>query len=129
MKINKKEKILLGVTMISVGIAGYFGFRYYKDKLIKNALINNNDELKNNVDTLLKASSEGLFEEAIGTVNNKINYRLDKKKYLAEALKDNPNDLDADQALDKVETELKDLFNRKDSFIKAQKLYEIKDEI
>ena len=37
MKINKKEKILLGVTMISVGIAGYFGFRYYKDKLIKNA--------------------------------------------------------------------------------------------
>lgn len=129
MKISKKEKILLGVTIISVGITGYFGFKYYKNEIIKSTLINNNDELKNDVNTLLKASSEGLFEEAIGTVNNKINYRMDKKKYLTESLKNNPNDLDANKALNKVETELKDLFNRKDSFIKAQELYGIKDEI
>lgn len=126
---NKREKVLLGMSVISIGVAGYFGFKYYKGEAVIKLLNNDKDELKNTVDTLMKASSEGLFEEAIGTVNNKINYRIDKKKYILEALKNNPNDLDVAQALNKVETELKELFNRKDKFIKAQELYGIKDEI
>ena len=77
----------------------------------------------------MEAASEGVFEEAIGTVNNKINHRTDKKKYLLEALETNPNNDEIKQALSKVNIELKNLFTRKDKYTKAQSLYEIKDEI
>lgn len=77
----------------------------------------------------MEAASEGVFEEAIGTVNNKINHRTDKKKYLLEALEINPNSDEIKQALSKVNIELKNLFTRKDKYTKAQTLYEIKDEI
>ena len=79
--------------------------------------------------TLIEAAREGVFEKAIGTVNNKIYHRTDKKKYLLEALETNPNNDDIKQALSKVNIELKNLFTRKDKYTKAQSLYEIKDEI
>ena len=77
----------------------------------------------------MEAASEGVFEEAIGTVNNKINHRTDRKKYLLEALKAKPDDEQSKQALNKVNIELENLFTRKDKYTKAQALYEIKDEI
>ena len=77
----------------------------------------------------MEAASEGVFEEAIGTVNNKINHRTDKKKYILESLKVKPDDELTKQALNKVNVELKNLFARKDKYTKAQALYEIKDEI
>ena len=98
------------------------------NKIITN-LNNDNQVLKCDVQTLMEAASEGVFEEAIGTVNNKINYRTDKKKYLLEALETNPNDTSLKAALEKVEIELANLFTRKDKYTKAQTLYEIKDEI
>ena len=77
----------------------------------------------------MEAASEGVFEEAIGTVNNKINHRIDKKKYLLEALETNTNNDEIKLSLSKVNIELKNLFTRKDKYTKAQSLYEIKDEI
>ena len=99
-----------------------------REKIITN-IENENQILKCDVQTLMEAASEGVFEEAIGTVNNKINHRTDKKKYILEALKIKPDDEQSKQALDKVNIELKNLFTRKDKYIKAQTLYEIKDEI
>lgn len=142
-KMTRKEKILLGVSIVGVCAAGYFGYKYYSYKndnqLLENALkkadvdlstvIKQNHILEYNVQTLMEAASEGVFEEAIGTVNNKINHRTDKKKYLLEALKTNPNNNEIKQALSKVDIELTNLFGRKDKYTKAQRLYEIKDEI
>ena len=139
-KLTKREKILLGVSIVGAGVAGFIICKQHniiikalfdkieREKIITN-LNNDNQVLKCDVQTLMEAASEGVFEEAIGTVNNKINYRTDKKKYLLEALETNPNDISLKEALEKVEIELKNLFNRKDKCIKAQALYEIKDEI
>ena len=139
-KLTKREKILLGVSIVGAGVAGFIIYKQHniiiealfdkieRDKIITN-LNNDNQVLKCDVQTLMEAASEGVFEEAIGTVNNKINYRTDKKKYLLEALETNPNDISLKAALEKVEIELANLFTRKDKYIKAQTLYEIKDEI
>ena len=139
-KLTKREKILLGVSIVSVGVAGFIIYKQHdiivkalldkieREKIITN-LNNENQVLKCDVQTLMEAASEGVFEEAIGTVNNKINHRSDKKKYLLEALETNPNNDEIKQALNKVNIELKNLFTRKDKYTKAQTLYEIKDEI
>ena len=139
-KLTRREKILIGVSIVGVVVAGFIIYKQHniiikalfdkieRDKIITN-LNNDNQVLKCDVQTLMEAASEGVFEEAIGTVNNKINYRTDKKKYLLEALETNPNDTSLKAALEKVEIELANLFTRKDKYIKAQTLYEIKDEI
>ena len=139
-KLTKREKILLGVSIVGAGVAGFIIYKQHniitkalldkieREKIITN-LDNENKVLKYNVQTLMEAASEGVFEEAIGTINNKITHRTDKKKYILEYLKENPDDEQSKQALNKVNIELKNLFNRKDKCTKAQALYEIKDEI
>ena len=139
-KLTRREKILIGVSIVGAGVAGFIIYKQHNiiikalfDKIECNKIItnlnNDNQVLKCDVQTLMEAASEGVFEEAIGTVNNKINYRTDKKKYLLEALETNPNDTSLKAALEKVEIELANLFTRKDKYTKAQTLYEIKDEI
>lgn len=139
-KLTRREKILIGVSIVGAGVAGFVICKQHNiitkalldkieyERIITN-LDNENQVLKWDVQTLMEAASEGVFEEAIGTVNNKINHRTDKKKYLLEALKTNPNNDEIKQALSKVNIELTNLFGRKDKYTKAQRLYEIKDEI
>ena len=139
-KLTRREKILIGVSIVGAGVAGFIIYKQHNiitkvlldkiecEKIITN-IDNENQVLKYDVQTLMEAASEGVFEEAIGTVNNKINHRTDKKKYLLEALETNPNNDEIKQALSKVNIELKNLFTRKDKYTKAQTLYEIKDEI
>ena len=139
-KLTRREKILIGVSIVGAGVVGFIIYKQHNiitkalldkiecEKIITN-IDNENQVLKYDVQTLMEAASEGVFEEAIGTVNNKINHRTDKKKYLLEALETNPNNDEIKQALSKVNIELKNLFTRKDKYTKAQTLYEIKDEI
>ena len=77
--------------------------------------------------TLMEAASEGLFEEAISKVTNKINYRLDRKEYLEKALEKCPEDIDLKVAYEKIVEELNMLFARRDKFEDAQAIFEIKD--
>ena len=139
-KLTKREKMMLGisigVSVTAIGVAGYFSFKYYKSnenaKLLEQGmhyLSGVNSDLHHRIETLMEAASEGVFEEAIGTVNNKINHRTDKRKYLLERLKVNPDDIDAKKLLEKVETELANLYKRKDKFTEAQAFYAIADVI
>ena len=134
--LTKREKVLIGLSIVGVGVAGYFAYGYFRSLKIADRLsddlgetIKDKGMLAESINTLMEAASEGVFEDAIGTVNNKINYRVDKKKYLMDALDLNPNDVDVKNALNKVNIELENLFRRKDKFTKAQMLYEIQDEI
>ena len=139
-KLTRREKILISVSIVGAGVAGFIIYKQHNiiikalldkiecEKIITN-IDNENQVLKYDVQTLMEAASEGVFEEAIGTVNNKINHRTDRKKYLLEALKAKPDDEQSKQALNKVNIELENLFTRKDKYTKAQALYEIKDEI
>ena len=122
-KLTKREKAILTVSAVTVAItsalAAYFGVKYFSG----------NKDLKDSVDTLMAAASEGVFEEALGTVNHKITYRIDKEKYLVEYLNSHPNENKTKETLEKVRVELINLCNRKEKIEKAQYLYEIKEEI
>ena len=139
-KMTKREKVMLGisvgVSVTAIGVAGYFGFKYYKSnenaKLLEQGmhyLSGVNSDLNNKIETLMEAATEGVFEEAIGTVNNKINTRTDKRKYLLERLLQFPDDIQTKRALEKVEIELANLYKRKDKFTEAQAFYAIADVI
>lgn len=139
-KLTKREKVMLGISVgasvTAIGVAGYFGFKYYKSnenaKLLEQGmhyLSGVNSDLNNKIETLMEAATEGVFEEAIGTVNNKINTRTDKRKYLLERLLQFPDDIQTKRALEKVEIELANLHKRKDKFTEAQAFYAIADVI
>lgn len=77
--------------------------------------------------TLMEAASEGLFEDAISKVTNKINYRLDRKETLERMLEKRPDDMDLKETYEKVVEELAMLFNRRDKYEMSQAIFEIKD--
>lgn len=91
-KLSKRDKILIGVSLISVGVAGYFGFKYLESEKIrkelttaldlanqtKNNLKNEYDKLNHRVTILEEVISEDVLEEAIATTTRKYNYRCDK---------------------------------------------------
>lgn len=136
MELTKREKVFLGIGLVGLGVGGYFAYKYLGTKTAfeiletkGKQLISDNNELKKSVDTLMKAASENVFQEAIGTVNNKLGYRIDKKKYLEAALKAKPDDVQTKKALERVTIEIKELMGRRDSYEAALELYEIKDEI
>ena len=132
------KKILLAGGLVVTAGAAYLFYKHglkikgFKEKIEMDGrtidhLINELDQVSEDNYTLMTASSEGLFEEAISKVTNKINYRQDRVAFLCEQLNRNPNDTDLIETLDKVKDELTVLFNRRDKFIKAQALVEIKD--
>ena len=91
-KLTKREKILLGVSIVSVGVAGYFGFKCYGykinnellEKVFKKAkddlsiIIKENQKLSNRVKILEEVVSENVLDEAIATTTRKLNYRVGK---------------------------------------------------
>ena len=80
-KLTRREKILLGVSIVGVCAAGYFGYKYYSYKnnnqLLENALkkadadlstvIKENQNLSNRVQILEEVVSENVLDEAIAT--------------------------------------------------------------
>ena len=91
-KMTRKEKILLGVSIVGVCAAGYFGYKCYSYKndnqLLENALkkadaglstvIKENKNLSNRVQILEEVVSENVLDEAIATTTRKLNYRVSK---------------------------------------------------
>lgn len=128
-KLTKREKTIIGAAVVTTCIAGYFGYKYFSGIKLEELLVKDNKYLKDSVDTLMAAASEGVFEEAIGTVNHKITYRVDKEKYLIEYLKEHPTHTDAQKGLERVTAELTNLYARRAKFEAAQELYVIKNDI
>ena len=120
-KFTKTEKVLIGATIVCTCAAEYFGYKYFGTMSLEK-------KLKDSVDTLMAAGSEGVFEEALATVGRKISYRKDREGYLLEQLSITPNDSQTQDALSRIRTELQVLLTRQTKFLDAQKLYEIKDE-
>ncbi len=135
---HAKKILLVGGVVVAAG-AYYLLHKHgleidvFKEKIEMDGrtidhLLHELDQVTEDNHTLMAAASEGLFEEAISKVTNKINYRLDRKETLLEQLNKNPNDVDLQNTLQKVLDELTVLFNRRDKFMKAQALLEIKED-
>ena len=67
---TRKEKALLGISIVSAGAAGYLLYKYNLDT----------SKLKDRVRILEEVVSEEVLEEAIATTTRKLNYRTDKIK-------------------------------------------------
>ena len=91
-KLTRREKILLGVSIVGAGVAGYFGFKCYRyktnnqllEKGLKKAeddllnIIKDKENLSNRVQILEEVVSENVLDEAIATTTRKLNYRVSK---------------------------------------------------
>lgn len=91
-KLTRREKILIGVSIVGAGVAGYLGFKCYKyninnqllEKGLKKAeddlltVIKENKNLSNRVQILEEVVSENVLDEAIATTTRKLNYRVGK---------------------------------------------------
>ena len=131
-KEHKVELLLGTVSVISIGVVGYLGVKYYKsdaDCKIKDAVIETKndsiDYLERQVEVLNAAATEGLYEEAIATVTRKLNTAIDRVKFLNEQLESTPDDYQTKLSLGKYITKVDVLKLRRNSFIKAQQNYEI----
>lgn len=125
---HAKKILLVGGVVVAAGTC--YVLRKHdidlknKDELIEKLVVSN-ETLKENNETLMAAASEGLFEEALSKVANKINHRLDRKEFLEKQLE--KGNKEVIPVIEKVSNELTVLFARRDKFTKAQVLLEIKD--
>ena len=91
-KLTKREKVLLEVSVVSVGVAGYIGYKYCSckndnsilEKKFKKAydelsnITKENKNLSNRVQILEEVVSENVLDEAIATTTRKLNYIVSK---------------------------------------------------
>lgn len=119
-KMTRKEKILLGVSIVGACAAGYFGYKYIsnnnKIKLLEKNLELTTNELdvvfqdnKDNCEKLnflefLVIESE-CIPKAKQNGNNKLSREESKIKALCEALLSRPDDLTIKNAIEKHEKE------------------------
>ena len=105
-KITKREKLMLGVSIgvsvAAVGIAGYFGFKYYKSELNNKQLNNICNEHSEELRFLkfLIVESECL-PKARQNGENKLTREENHMKCLLESLAKNPNNKELKSAYDK----------------------------
>ena len=113
---ENKGKILIGASYVVIAVGGYL---IYKNRMkidlhdmqidLHDAQIN---DATDNIDFVRDIVKEGALEEAIATVNRKINYRLDRLSHM----KDNNSDLDK-ELIGKYAGELKDLIEKQKAFV------------
>ena len=102
-KLTKREKILLGVSIVSAGVAGYFGFKCYGYK-INNELLEKvfkkSEKDKENINDRLNFIEFLVIEsdcvpKALQNANNKLSRVQSKIEAATERLILKPNDIDA----------------------------------
>lgn len=122
---QRHAKKILFATGVVVAAGAYYMLKKHdleiKDLTDVNLYLQkSNDKLKDDVDTLMAAASEGLFEEALATTTRKLNSRKDRLQFLIDS------EVVGEQ-VDKLTREIKTLSMRRDAFLKAQALVEIKE--
>ncbi len=101
-KMTKKEKVLFGISVVSLGVAGYFGYKYLDTK---NILKFKNEEIENIKDDMnfLKflIIESGSIPKAKQNGENKLAREESQMKMLVEAMTKNPNNKELKIAYDK----------------------------
>ena len=112
-KLTKREKILLGVSIISVGVAGYFGFKCYGYKINNELLekvLKKVDKEKENINDRLNFIEFLVIEsdcvpKALQNANNKLSRVQSKIEAATERLLKVPTDIDAQKMLENNKAE------------------------
>ena len=105
-KLTKREKVMLGVSIgvsvAAIGVAGYFGFKYYKSELNNkklNDICNTNSEELRFLKFLIVESD--CLPKAKQNGENKLAREENHMKCLLESLAKNPNDKTLQVSYDK----------------------------
>ena len=105
-KMTKREKMLLGVSVVTVGVAGYFGYKYFDAKktmeLLSKGKEDTNDRL-NFVEFLVIESD--CVSKALQNANNKLSRVQNKIAAATERLIKVPTDMDAKKMLENCKAE------------------------
>ena len=115
---ENKGKIVIGGTCVLVGVGSYLTYKYRVKLIAHDAMIKQNAD---NIEFVRDIVKEGALEEAIATVNRKINYRLDKIEHLKQRFQENGPEL-----ISKYEEELKELMVKQESFVAEYNSIKIK---
>lgn len=110
--VDNRYEILVATLISSTCI---LGAALVKSEIGKKILEKTDIVLKNKVDNLEAALTEGVFEEAIATTTRKINYKKDKLDFISSR-----KDKGDSQIVSKLEREISILTERRDAFEKAQ---------
>ena len=108
-KMTKREKVMLGISiglgMVAVGTAGYFGLKYYKSELNNkqlNDICNEHSEELRFLKFLIVESE--CLPKARQNGENKLTREENHMKCLLESLAKNPNNKELQVAYDKHST-------------------------
>lgn len=123
MEKKTKRKILTSAGII---IMAGLGYTYVKNMRMEiSGLKRVVAEQSHNIDTLMTACGEGLFEESIATVTRKVNNVTDRIAVMTEVLKTRPNDIQTIKQLEAYKLKLDLMMTKRADFIKAKEVYEL----
>lgn len=105
-KLTKKEKVLLGVSVVGLGVAGYFGFKYLDSKKTIDLLTKEKDDTNERLNFIefLVIESE-CIPKALQNGNNKLSRVQTKIAAATERLLKVPDDKDAQKWLENNKAE------------------------
>ena len=121
-KLTRREKILIGVSIVGAGVAGYFGYKYIsnnnKIKLLEKNLELTTNELdvvfQDNKDNCEKLKfleflviESGCIPKAKQNGNNKLSREESKINVIIDKIAKHPNDISLKDSLQKHEAEAK----------------------
>ena len=112
-KLTRREKILLGVSIVGAGVAGYFGFKCYRYKINNEVLekvLKKAEKDKENINERLNFIEFLVIEsdcvpKALQNASNKLSRVQSKIEAATERLILKPNDIDAQKWLENNKAE------------------------
>jgi Icc-related predicted phosphoesterase len=105
-KLTKREKVMLGVSIVSLGVAGYFGFKYLDSKNLLKLKSSEMKDIKEDLNFLkfLVVESE-CVPKALQNAHNKLSRIQNKILSTTERLLIVPGDKDAQKLLESLKAE------------------------
>lgn len=99
-KLTKKEKVLFGVSVVGLGVAGYFGYKYLDVKKTMELLTKEKEDTNDRLNFIefLVIESE-CIPKALQNGNNKLSRVKSKIAAETERLLLKPNDIQTQKAL------------------------------
>lgn len=105
-KLTKKEKVLLGVSVVSAGVAGYLGYKYFDTKKTVELLSKGKDDTKDRLDFIeFLVIESDCVSKALQNANNKLARVQNKIAAATERLMKVPTDMQTQQWLENCKAE------------------------
>ena len=105
-KLTKKEKVLFGVSLVSLGVAGYFGYKYLDTKKAMELLTKEKDDVNERLNFIeFLVIESDCIPKALQNANNKLSRVQSKIEAATERLLKVPNDVDAQKWLENNKAE------------------------